>query len=28
VSSGVYILVAYDKDGNNVGTKKIAVIRK
>jgi ligand-binding sensor domain-containing protein len=28
VSSGVYILVAYDKDGNNVGTKKIAVISK
>ena len=28
VSSGVYIMVAYDKDGNNVGTKKIAVIRK
>jgi ligand-binding sensor domain-containing protein len=28
VSSGVYILVAYDKDGNNIGTKKVAVIRK
>lgn len=28
VSSGVYIVVAYDKDGNNVGTKKVAVIRK
>ncbi len=28
VSSGVYILVAFDKDGNSVGTKKVAVIRK
>ena len=28
VSSGVYIVVAYNKDGNSIGTKKIAVIRK
>ncbi len=28
VSSGVYILVAFDKDGNSVGTKKVAVVRK
>ena len=28
VSSGVYILVAYDKEGNSVGLQKLAVIRK
>lgn len=28
VSSGVYIIVAFDKDGNNVTTGKVAVIRK
>jgi len=28
VSSGVYIIVAFDKDGNNVTTGKIAVLRK
>ncbi len=28
VNSGVYLIVAYDKDGNNVHTEKIAVIRK
>lgn len=28
VSSGVYILVAYDEEANNVATAKVAVIRK
>ncbi len=28
VSSGVYIIVAYDKEGNSVGTSKIAILRK
>lgn len=28
VSSGVYIIVAYDRDGNNVATGKVAVLRK
>ncbi len=28
VGSGVYIIIAYDKDGNNVTTGKVAVIRK
>ncbi len=28
VSTGVYIIVAYDKDGNNISSQKIAVIRK
>ncbi len=28
VGSGVYLIVAYDKDGNNVTTSKIAVLRK
>lgn len=28
VSTGVYIIVAFDKDGNNVTTGKVAVIRK
>lgn len=28
VSSGVYIIVAFDKDGNNITTGKVAVIRK
>lgn len=28
VASGVYLLVAYDKEGNNVGVKKIAVVRQ
>ncbi len=28
VSSGVYIVVAYDKDGNNVASGKIAVLNK
>jgi len=28
VASGIYIVVAYDKDGNNLTTSKIAVIRK
>ena len=28
VQSGVYILVAYDNDGSNVKTAKVAVVRK
>ncbi len=28
VSSGVYIVVAYDAEGNSVGTTKVAVLRK
>jgi hypothetical protein len=28
LNSGVYIVVAYDKDGNSVGLQKFAVIRK
>ncbi len=28
VGSGVYLIVAYDKDGNNVTTSKVAVLRK
>jgi hypothetical protein len=28
VSTGIYILVAYDQGANNVATSKIAVIRK
>jgi len=28
VSSGVYIIVAYDAEGNSVGTTKVAVLRK
>ncbi|NUN08169.1 MAG: hypothetical protein HUU54_03245 [Ignavibacteriaceae bacterium] len=28
VNSGIYILIAYDKEGNNVSSKKLAVIRK
>lgn len=28
VNSGIYIIVAYDKEGNNVASKKIAVVRK
>ena len=28
VSSGIYIIVAYDKDGNNVAAGKIAVVRE
>ncbi len=28
VSSGIYLIVAYDKEGNNVGVTKAAVIRK
>jgi len=28
VSSGIYIIVAYDKDGNNVAAGKIAVLRE
>ena len=28
VNSGIYIIVAYDQDGNNVATAKVAVIRK
>ncbi|MGE5402502.1 MAG: two-component regulator propeller domain-containing protein [Ignavibacteriales bacterium] len=28
VSSGVYIIVAYDKDGTNLATAKVAIIRK
>jgi len=28
VSSGVYLIVAYDKDGNNITTGKVAVLRK
>jgi hypothetical protein len=28
VGSGIYLIVAYDKDGNNVTTSKIAVLRK
>lgn len=28
VSSGVYVIVAYDQDANNVATSKIAVIKK
>jgi hypothetical protein len=27
VSSGIYIIVAYDKDGSNVATSKVAVLR-
>ncbi|MFO7526812.1 MAG: two-component regulator propeller domain-containing protein [Ignavibacteriaceae bacterium] len=28
VNSGIYIIVAYDKDGNSVATGKVAVLRK
>ena len=28
VSTGIYIVIAFDKDGNNVATGKIAVLRK
>ncbi|MEI7813060.1 MAG: two-component regulator propeller domain-containing protein [Ignavibacteria bacterium] len=28
VATGIYLIVAYDKDGSNVGTAKVAVIRK
>lgn len=28
VASGVYLIVAYDTEGNNVGTAKVAIIRK
>lgn len=28
VNSGIYIIVAYDRDGNNVATGKVAVLRK
>jgi ligand-binding sensor domain-containing protein len=28
VASGIYLIVAYDKDGNNVATAKLAVIHK
>jgi ligand-binding sensor domain-containing protein len=28
VSSGIYFIVAYDKDGNNIATGKIAIIRE
>lgn len=28
VQSGVYLIVAYDKDGSNVGTAKVAIIKK
>lgn len=28
VNTGIYLIVAYDKDGNNIHTEKIAVIRK
>jgi flagellar hook assembly protein FlgD len=28
VASGVYLIVAYDTEGNNVGTTKVAIIRK
>ena len=27
VNSGIYLIVAYDKDGNNVATAKVAVLR-
>ena len=28
VSSGIYLVVAYDTEGNNVTTGKVAVLRK
>ena len=28
VPSGVYLIVAYDKDGNNVSTAKVAILRE
>lgn len=28
VNSGIYLIIAYDKDGNNIAKEKIAVIRK
>lgn len=28
VNSGIYLIVAYDKEGNNVATSKVAVLRK
>ena len=28
VNSGIYIIVAYDKEGNSVASGKIAIIRK
>ena len=27
VNSGIYIIVAYDKEGNSVATSKVAVLR-
>ena len=28
VSSGIYLVVAYDKDGNNVTTSKVAILHE
>jgi hypothetical protein len=28
VNSGIYLVVAYDQEGNNVGVGKVAVIKK